>query len=362
MRSAARSVALAPLRRNTLLWVALLAASLVTALVVAALPGTTIASSDPTLRNAIAPAEEAPILVPVSLRSLVREDAAALSIEAEAVLETELAALAAERPYRFAAGPSVLETATVVSVYGYPGVCVMGELGCHGGPEGAIEAARSLAAEYEPHSGGRPILPALHLIVDVAQANPGDDGQYLDQMPLEEVAVWVEAARDAEMLIFLDVQIGWGDLAEHVRRLERFLEEPFVHLAIDPEFATRSRGGKPGQVIGTLTADEVNDVQAFLAGIVRRTGQDAKILVLHQFRPDMLTNPEAFEDVSEVEISIDMDGWGGPWAKISGYEAYALASYSERPAFKLFYHWDEPLITPAEVMGLSVPPSYVIYQ
>lgn len=336
MRSAARSAT-----RNVLL-----AASLLTALVVAALPGTTIASSDPTLRADILALHETPILVPVSLASLVQSEGSPEAVE---------------RPQR-AGGPSILEDATVVSVYGHPGVCVMGELGCHGGPEGAIEAARSLAAEYDALNGDRPALAALHLIVDVAQANPGDDGQYLDQMPLEEVAEWVEAARDADVLIFLDVQIGWGDLFEHVQRLEEFLEEPFVHLGIDPEFATKSRGGEPGQVIGTLTAEQVNEVQAYLAEIVQRTGQPSKALVLHQFRPDMLTNPEAFEDVPEVEITIDMDGWGGPWPKTEGYLAYALAPYAERPALKLFYKWDEPLMTAAEVMALATPPAYVIYQ
>jgi len=334
----------------------LFAVSLLTALVVAALPGTTIASSDPTLRVSVASVEGAPILVPVSMRSLVTVE----GVTSGGGESTE--ALAAERPYQAAVAPSVLESATVVSVYGHPGVCVMGELGCHGGPEGAIEAARSLATEYDALNGDRPARAALHLIVDVAQAKPGDDGQYLDQMPLEQIAEWVEAARDADVLLFLDVQIGWGDLSEHVRRLEPFLEEPFVHLAVDPEFATKSRGGRPGQVIGTLTAEQVNDVQTYLRGIVRRTGQDSKILVLHQFRPDMLTNPELIEAIDGVEVTIDMDGWGPPWPKVSGYESYALSPYAERAALKLFYRWDEPLMTPSDVMGLAEPPAYVIYQ
>ncbi len=353
MRSAARVVPPAP---RSVVRGALFAVSLFAAFVVASLPGTTIAASDPTLRSSIAALGDSPILVPVSLRSLVTfeggpfEDGGSIEV------------LAATRPNREGVAPSVLEGATVVSVYGHPGVCVMGELGCHGGPEGAIEAARSLVDEYEALGTGRTILPALHLIVDVAQALPGEDGQYLEQMPMEQIAEWVDAARDAEMMIYLDIQIGWGTLIDHVQRLEVFLEEPFVQLAIDPEFATKSRGATPGVVIGTLTADEVNEVQAYLAELVRRTGQPAKALVLHQFNEGMLTNPEAFEDVPEVTITIDMDGWGPPWPKISGYEAYALAPYAELPAFKLFYHWDEPLMTPADVMGMSVPPAYVIYQ
>jgi len=353
MRSAARVVTPSP--RSVVRGV-LFAVSLVTALVVAALPGTTTAASDPTLRFSFAAPGDSPILVPVSLRSLVTSEGGSLQFG------ESLEVLAAARPNRVGVAPSVLEGATVVSVYGHPGVCIMGELGCHGGPEGAIEAARSLADEYDALGTGRTILPALHLIVDVAQARPGADGQYLDQMPMEQIAEWVDAARDADMLIYLDIQIGWGNLIDHVERLGVFLEEPFVQLAIDPEFATRSRRTAPGVVIGTLTADEVNEVQAYLAEIVRRTGQPAKALVLHQFNDEMLTNPEEFEDVDEVVITIDMDGWGPPWPKVWGYETYALAPYAELPAFKLFYHWDEPLMTPADVMGMSVPPAYVIYQ
>jgi hypothetical protein len=348
-------------------------ASLLTALVVAALPGTTIAASAPAhlvagpVGDQTTPAN--PIVVPVSLQSLV-----------SAVMELGVAPSADVVAHRGqgddvsqvapqtaadaegALPPSILADALVISVYGHPGFCVMGELGCHDDPRGAVAAARALAERYDALNGDQPTIPALHLIVDVAQANPGADGEYLEQMPLDAIAEWVEVAREEGALLFLDIQIGWGDVFEHVQRLEPFLEEPSVHLAIDPEFVTQSRGARPGLVIGTLTADEVNRVQHYLREIVVRTGGPSKVLVVHQFRADMLTNPEQFEVMDGVEISIDMDGWGPPHPKVAGYEAYALASYSARPAFKLFEQWDEPMMTPAEVMAMSTPPAYVIYQ
>ena len=337
MRSAARDLSFA--------------ASLLFALVVAALPGTTSAAT--VLPHPVTQADAAtlePILVPAILQLVAVEGA-------------EGAPSTGPQPgAAVSLGPTLLADTTVVSVYGHPGFCVMGELGCHDDPRDAVAAARALAEEYDALNGDRPALAALHLIVDVAQASPGADGQFLEQMPLDQIATWVEAARDEEVVIFLDLQIGWGELMEHVIRLEPFLEEPFVHLAIDPEFATESRGGWPGKVIGTLTAEQVNEVQHYLHDLVVRTGVPSKVLVLHQFREDMLTNPEAFEAVDGVEITIDMDGWGPPWPKAVGYERYALAPYAERPAFKLFFHWDEPLMTPADVMALPEPPAYVIYQ
>ena len=320
----------------------------------------------------------APILFPVTLEALIaRGELARGSLDRrEAVAEpgTDVVALTpvgddvSEVALRLASArgaplpPTILEDALVVSVYGHPGFCVMGELGCHTDPGDAVQAARSLAEQYDALNGDQPTIAALHLIVDVAQANPGRDGAYLVQMPLEAIAGWVEVARDERILLFLDIQIGWGDMFEHVVRLEPFLSEPFVHLAIDPEFATKSRGGRPGEVIGTLAADEVNRVQHYLRDLVVRTEGPSKVLVLHQFMASMLTRPHEIETVDGVEVVVDMDGWGPPHPKIAGYEAYALAPYSARPAFKLFNHWDEPLMTPAEVMGMSTPPAYVIYQ
>ena len=101
------------------------------------------------------------------------------------------------------------------------------------------------------------------------------------------------------------------------------LREPFVHLALDPEFATRAKALPPGDAIGTVDAPAVNGVQAYLAGIVHEHVLPPKVLVLHQFQPGMLTNKAHYLDVPEVGITVDMDGFGGAKAKISGYEAYA---------------------------------------
>lgn len=254
---------------------------------------------------------------------------------------------------------SALATHQVVSYYGYPEVGVMGELGLHD-PVTAAERVRQLAAEYDALNGSRDTVGALHLIVDVAQAGPTDDGLYLDKMPKQQIAEYVEVARDFGILLFLDLQIGWSDPLEDTKRLEWFLREPFVHLALDPEFATQRFGYAPGQVIGALDADEVNGVQAYLADLVAGAGIPPKLLVLHQFKPRMLIEPERFDDVPEVEITIDMDGFGGAGAKISGFERYARADYAERSAFKLFYHWDLPVLSIQQIVDLDV--DYVIYQ
>jgi hypothetical protein len=334
-----------------------LLAALLLAAAVGSLPGVAAASTEPAPRAIILAAAEPPEPETAPLASPFADPSPEGPISLASTAPIDPAEAAPPAPL-----PSALEGDQVISFYGYPGVAVMGELGAHDPIEAAVRV-RQLAAEYDALNGDRGAVGALHLIVDVAQARPTADGLYLDKLDKQAIAEYVEVARDYEILLFLDLQIGWSDPLEDARRLEWFLREPFVHLALDPEFATGRYGAAPGTVIGGLDAGQVNAVQAFLAELVRDQGIPPKLLVLHQFKPSMLIEPERFDAIDEVEITIDMDGFGGAGAKISGFQAYALAPYAERAAFKLFYHWDEPLLTPEQILAIGHrPPDYVIYQ
>ncbi len=256
---------------------------------------------------------------------------------------------------------SVFQSAQVVSVYGHPEVPIMGLLGKYSPGAAAAEAAR-LAGEWDAVNGSRGAVGALHLIVDVAQPWPMADGSYLERMGNERIEPYMAAAREHGVLLFLDLQLGMSDPLTEVRRLTPFLVESRVHVALDPEFAMRASRGIPGQTIGSLDAAEVNAVQDYLDDLVRTYGLPPKVLVLHQFRTDMLTSTSALRDVPGVTRIIDMDGWGGVEAKLSHYEAYSLAAYSQRPAIKLFYEWDVPLLTPARLLALARVPDLIIYQ
>ena len=264
-------------------------------------------------------------------------------------------------PLRHTIGRSHFDDAQVISIYGHPNSCTMGELGCRS-PQAVADYARELARQYDALNGDRGAIAAFHLIVDVAQRAPQRDGSYLARMSHARIQEWIELARANDMLIFLDLQIGWADPLTTVDRVAPYLAEPFVHLAIDPEFATASKGRSPGEVIGVLAAHDVNRIQQCLAAIVREHELPPKLLVLHQFRPSMLANPEAFHGMAEVEITIDMDGWGHKHVKFDGYRKFALADYAERSAFKLFIKWDIPLLTVEQITAMDHLPDYVIYQ
>ena len=65
------------------------------------------------------------------------------------------------------------------------------------------------------------------------------------------------------------------------------------------------------------------------ADLVRRLGLPAKLLIVHQFRGDMLTGGASIEAMPEVDLAIDMDGFGGPADKLEGYNAFSLAALND---------------------------------
>ncbi len=257
--------------------------------------------------------------------------------------------------------PSIFATGQVLSYYGFPGVPTMGILGEFDAKE-VMRQAAAQAAVYDALNGQQTVTPALHLITTVAQADSGWDGTYLGRLSLDTVHAYAEVAAAAGGVLILDIQIGWSDPLTEVRGYEAALRLPNVHVALDPEFATWRKGEPPGGAIGSVTGDEVNAVQRYLADLVRTHGLPPKALVVHQFRDDMILEPERIAPFPGVDLVIDMDGWGYPDAKLSGYERYALASYAPLAGLKLFYRWDEPVMTPATLLGLERPPKLIIYQ
>ena len=269
-----------------------------------------------------------------------------------------------DRAWTFPQPPSrrsVFEDAQVVSFYGHPNVPVMGVLG-HGSPAEVADEIAVWAARYDALNGPQAVIPAYHLITGVAQAHPTADGTWLYRLPRAGIAPYVEAARERGMLLFLDVQIGWSDPLREVQLLEEFLREPFVHMALDPEFATEPWGLRPGLAIGGINAAQINAVQHYLAGIARQEGIPPKILMVHQFTSHMIEDRAAIESVADVELSIDMDGFGGIGSKLQHYDWFALTAPSERPAFKIFFDQDTPVMTPEQVQAIDRRPDLIMYQ
>jgi hypothetical protein len=268
--------------------------------------------------------------------------------EAEALAGT----LRAAEPY--------LARHRIVSFYGNPLAPVLGVLG-EQGPEATVARLRAQAEPYARLSDDRTVVPALHLIYAVAQGSPGADGLYLGRMDDALIEQYVRLTRENGMLLFLDIQVGRSSVERELPLIARWLEEEHVHLALDPEFAWPP-GVTPVVEIGYLTGGQINWAQDWLSTFAVERGLPGKILIVHQFRYDMIRDKAAIREVERVELVIDMDGFGGQAAKLATWNAVIRGDGVRLAGIKLFYQYDTNLMTPAEVLALEPRPVVIIYQ
>lgn len=211
-----------------------------------------------------------------------------------------------------------------------------------------------------------PVIPAIHYIATVAQGSAGADGDWTARMPDEEIEKAIALGKEANGIVFLDVQAGQSTIQKEVAVLTPYLKLPQVHLGIDPEFAMKG-GRKPGDYIGTLDASEVNDVIAMLSKIVRDNNLPPKILIVHRFTENMVTNYQAIKPTPEVQVVMTMDGWGTQTLKAGIYRQVVASEPVQFTGIKLFYKNDlKPpstgMLTPEQILNWSPQPIYVQYQ
>lgn len=267
-------------------------------------------------------------------------------------------------PYLPRGGHRIFPDHMVVMAYGTANTGVLGILG-ETSPD---EAARLLEQRAAPWGelSGRPVLPAFELITSVAQRAPGPDGRYSVGLPHADVQRYLEAARRAKMLLVLDFQPGLAKVLDQVKHYERFLLEPEVGIAIDPEWVLKP-GQKPGRQIGSLDAATINEVSAYLSDLVSTHRLPEKIFLVHQFKKWMLPDREKIVDRFGLAMVFHVDGFGPRHSKA---ETYGLLSSKDGlmpgglvvNGYKLFIDEDVPLQDPAEVLAITPRPELVSYQ
>ena len=259
---------------------------------------------------------------------------------------------------------AILPDKRIVCYYGNPNSSRMGALG----EFPRDEMLRKLQGEVQKWTQAdpqHPAVPCLHMVSVVAQGDAGPSGHYRSQMRDSQVDSMYNMAKSINGLFIIDVQVGTDDIRNIMPRFENFLKRPDVHFAVDPEFYMRG-GIVPGRKIGTMHAADINYVSEQLARIVRENNLPPKVLVIHRFTRNMVTDTEDIILRPEVQIVIDMDGWGAPWLKRDSYRDYVVRHPVQYTGFKLFYHNDtkkgDPLMSPADLLRLEPKPLYIQYQ
>src|SRR6185369_9039184 len=201
---------------------------------------------------------------------------------------------------------AVLPFKRIIAYYGNLYSKQMGALGQYP-EEQMLRMLQEEVAKWNAADPATPAIPALHYIAVTAQGSPGQDGTYRFRMPDSEIDKVIAMADKIGALVFLDTQVGASNLQAEIPRLEKYLKLPQVHLGVDPEFSMKS-GQKPGTVIGTMDAADINYAASYLAKLVQENDLPPKILMVHRFTQPMLTNAERITPLPEVQIVIDADG------------------------------------------------------
>lgn len=260
---------------------------------------------------------------------------------------------------------AILPFKRIIAYYGNLYSTKMGVLGQYEEKE-MLARLDTEVKKWEKADPTTPVQPALHYIVTTAQISAGADGKYRFRMPDKEINKVLVMAEKIGGIVFLDIQAGFSNIQIELPHLEKYLKMEQVHLGIDPEFYMKT-GIRPGKVIGTLDASEINFAAEYLAKIVRENNLTPKILVIHRFTQKMVTNFQDIKPLPEVQIVMDMDGWGPKAKKIGTYKQFIYREPVQFTGFKLFYKNDildkgTTLFTPEELLKLTPRPIYIQYQ
>ncbi len=249
----------------------------------------------------------------------------------------------------------------MIATYGHPGAPVLGVMG-EETPEEAVAHAKSLVEEYQGLTGD-PVIPAFEIIASVAQAAPGERGDFTEPAPIEVLRPYVDAMTEAGGYVIIDLQPGRADFVDQAKFYEELLKQPNVGLALDPEWKL-TEDGLPNVAVGHVEAEEVNRVVDYLADLTAENNLPQKVLMLHQFQLQMLRDRETI-DVSRPELAIVLhaDGHGTPEQK---FETWNVMRQDLRPEFfmawKNFIDEDMPMFTPEQTMDIEPRPWIVTYQ
>lgn len=249
----------------------------------------------------------------------------------------------------------------LVGFCGTPGAPALGSL------MGNLPArAKALEARAAAFAQGRTVLPVFELIAVVVQSGPGPDHKYRHRVDDSVVDDYLRVARQSKALLLLNIQPGHSDFMSEVKSFDKYLREPDVGVALDPEWAMTGKH-QPGVFYGQTTGDTVNEVAAYLSSIVAEGDLPEKALVFHQVNRGVIKDEGAMKPSPGIALIKSVDGLGPVGAKINTYvNLMEVMAAGVHPGFKLFFDEDtrngSRLMTPKEVLALSPQPEYVMFE
>jgi hypothetical protein len=260
---------------------------------------------------------------------------------------------------------AILPFKRIVSYYGNFYSKGMGVLGQYPRDE-VISKLKVEVEKWNRADPSTPVVPAFNYIAITAQGSPGADGMYRLRMPDDQIDKALDMAKEINGIVFIEMQVGFSTLEKELPLLDTYWKMDNVHIALDPEFSMK-HGVRPGKEIGTMDAADINYAAEYIAKIVRDNNLPPKIMLVHRFTEEMVTNYKQIKPLPEVQIVMVMDGWGFPAKKKNTYYQVIQPEPVQFTGFKLFYKNDllppsTAMLTPEELLRLQPRPSYIQFQ
>jgi len=253
-----------------------------------------------------------------------------------------------------------------VGFCGTPGAPELGAM--QGNLVAKAKAVEAQAARYASakNADERKLLPVFELIAVVVQGSPGPEEKFRRRVDSSVVDQYLKVARDSKALLLLNIQPGRSDFLTEVKAFEKYLHEPDVGVALDPEWAMRPKQ-LPGKSFGQTDGQTITEVAKYLSAIVAEDRLPEKVLVFHQVNNWVLKDEPELKTAPGIVVIKSVDGLGPVGSKIKTYDYLVKNMVPEVHAgFKLFFDEDtrngSRLMTPKEVLALSPIPEYVMYE
>ncbi len=281
----------------------------------------------------------------------------ATGVDSRSLRSASSTAVSSGRPELPRGGFRIFPRHILVAYYGTAQTPSMGVLG-EGTRARMTHRLRHAARPYR--ASDKKVQIVYELIVSIADAHRGPDGNYSHFIPREYVEQFVNLARRNKALLVLDLQPGRQNFVPQAKHFRWALREPFVGLALDPEWRMR-RHQVPAQSIGSVRASEINRVSKFVASVTRANHLPQKVFIVHQFRREMVRNIEDVRRRDGLAMIQHIDGFGTRRAKLATFHHVAEPSQFNM-GFKLFYDEDTDMFRPRDVLKIRPRIKYVSYQ
>ncbi len=259
-------------------------------------------------------------------------------------------------------GREIFPRYRLVGYAGVTGASTLGRLGT--GP--LNQRVAEIESRAKPYAAGREILPVVEVIATVVQGSPGRDGKYRVRLTDAQIAKYHKAARKHRAVLLLNLQPGRSEFIAEAKAFRKWLKEPDVGVALDPEWAM-DRGQRPGGVYGHTTGAELDGVSRYLSGLVKQYNLPQKVMVYHQVARSVVRHESGLKQHAGVVAIKSVDGLGHPGPKKNTYRVVNESTPKfVHAGFKLFFTEDRRhggrLMTPPEVLRLKPKPEYVMYE